>query len=110
MSNSSSGESEEFKVVLNKIKSSNYYRNAAQGDENLMHKLAVVLSDKQQLKSFYLTTDWAQSVINALSTYSESGTSGGMGFKSTSSNEKSGSIVANLMKGISSTTSQNRHP
>ena len=30
-----------------------------------------------------------------------------MGFKSTSSNEKSGSIVANLMKGISSTTSQN---
>lgn len=108
----SGGESEEFKIVLNKIKSSTYYRNAAQGDENLMYKLAVVLSDKQQLKSFYLTTDWAQSVINAISTYSESMSGSGrglMGFKSTASGgegkSKQGNFVGNIMKGISSTNS-----
>ena len=75
----------EFKTVLKKIKDSTYYRNAAQGDEVLMSKLALVLSDKQKLKSFYLTTDWAQSVINAISTFSESASSqNGFGIKSTS--------------------------
>jgi len=93
----SSSESNNFRVVLEKIKQSPYYRNAAQGDEILMRKLAVVLSDKEQLKGFYLTTDWAQTVINAMTTLSDSneGTSGGV-FAS-----KSGKKDGGMFKSVS---------